>query len=61
MHVSAARSHGRKRPHPLSLLSGALWFLMLCGLVLMPARSMAQQPAKGGTVVWAVHESMPTF
>jgi peptide/nickel transport system substrate-binding protein len=34
---------------------------VLCGLALLPTLAMAQQPVKGGTIVWAVHEGMPTF
>ena len=39
--------------------------MLMMGLGLMPVSSAAlqagEQPQKGGIVVWAVHESMPTF
>src|SRR5215468_8616962 len=43
--------------------SGGLWRLLLVGLLAawpapLPA---AEAPERGGTIVWAVHESMPSF
>jgi hypothetical protein len=42
--------------HPLGLL--VIIGLVVTWQIPLPA---AAQPARGGTIVWAVHESMPSF
>jgi peptide/nickel transport system substrate-binding protein len=57
--------HGMR--HPITRLMGyiPLTCMLVLGLGFIPWGSAAvhagEQPQKGGTIVWAVHESMPTF
>src|SRR5215467_2736766 len=39
----------------------ALLIVLGCGLVLRVSLHAAEQPDRGGTIVWAVHEGMPDF
>lgn len=61
MRVRAVRSGWRKTWSRGDVAGDVLGLLMLCGLLLMPTLAVAQQATRGGTVVWAVHEGMPTF
>jgi len=61
-----AQSDGCKRPWrqaPHMASCGLAVLLVLWGLVMVERAYVvaAEQPDKGGTIIWAVHEGMPTF